>query len=411
MTKLKFILHYFLLNKYSYLFAIVCIFSVNWLQVEIPHYIKNAIDLLGQEGASVHRDIQTNVLVVMVFSLIMVVVRILSRMYALNPGRFVEAKLKSDLFYRLNRLPASVHSQYPSGKLISILNNDLTGIRAFFGIGFLQLTNAFFALSLTPIWMWRLSPSLTLYSIIPLVVAFVVFREGFIRMRKYHRERLKRLQDLSEQLMNVLSGMDLIKNQQMGPWVSDEVNRVNRSLQDVYMKVTRIQTFVLPVLNYGNELMKVIILCLGGYFILQQNMTLGEITAFLSYSTLLAFPMMQLGRMAVVYQMGMVSIDSVQSVLSHQIPATDAESAKSVPVQPQALHVKDLSYCYDGQSEPALSRVSFTIQPGHKIGSGGSRSERSLKNLTCFLTQSKPISALVQQTNQLISPKLNVYLN
>jgi ATP-binding cassette, subfamily B, multidrug efflux pump len=372
MTKLKFILHYFLLNKYSYLFAIVCIFSVNWLQVEIPHYIKNAIDLLGQEGASVHRDIQTNVLVVMVFSLIMVVVRILSRMYALNPGRFVEAKLKSDLFYRLNRLPASVHSQYPSGKLISILNNDLTGIRAFFGIGFLQLTNAFFALSLTPIWMWRLSPSLTLYSIIPLVVAFVVFREGFIRMRKYHRERLKRLQDLSEQLMNVLSGMDLIKNQQMGPWVSDEVNRVNRSLQDVYMKVTRIQTFVLPVLNYGNELMKVIILCLGGYFILQQNMTLGEITAFLSYSTLLAFPMMQLGRMAVVYQMGMVSIDSVQSVLSHQIPATDAESAKSVPVQPQALHVKDLSYCYDGQSEPALSRVSFTIQPGQKIGILGS---------------------------------------
>lgn len=48
MTKSRFILHYLSLNKYSYLFAIVCIFIVNFLQVEIPRYIQLAVDLLNQ---------------------------------------------------------------------------------------------------------------------------------------------------------------------------------------------------------------------------------------------------------------------------------------------------------------------------------------------------------------------------
>ena len=162
MTKSQFIWHYFLLNKYSYLFAVVCIFIVNWLQVEIPRYIQQAIDLLNQVSGDQQGGLVENVQAVIVLSLLMVMVRILSRIYALNPGRLTEMVLKNDLFYRLNRLPRTFHNKYPSGKLISIINNDLSGIRVLFSLGFLHLFNVLFALSLTPIWMWQISPKLTL---------------------------------------------------------------------------------------------------------------------------------------------------------------------------------------------------------------------------------------------------------
>ncbi|MEX1213665.1 ABC transporter transmembrane domain-containing protein, partial [Saccharospirillum sp.] len=178
MTKRQFILHYFLLNKWSYLVAVICIFLVNWLQVEIPRYIQQAIDLLGHADHAARGNLNEYVLWVVAFSLIMVGVRIMSRMYALNPGRITEAQLKNDLFYRLNRLPDAYHQQFQSGKLISIINNDMNGIRLFYGIGFLQSVNVVFALSLTPIWMWRISPSLMLYSVIPVVLAFIVFNQG-----------------------------------------------------------------------------------------------------------------------------------------------------------------------------------------------------------------------------------------
>ncbi len=373
MTKSRFIIHYFLLNKYSYLFATVCIFAVNWFQVEIPHYIKLAIDLLGENNSESHAELVRNVWIVIVLAVVMVGIRILSRMYALNPGRITEAELKNDLFYKLNRLPNAFHKKFASGKLISIINNDLNGIRLFYGIGFLQLVNVIFALSLTPIWMWRISPALTLYSVIPILVAFVIFSQGFKKMRSMHTERLKRLQDVSEQLMNYLAGIDLIKNQQMGAWVSQEIDRVNQSLLETTMRITRIQTFVMPALDHANNLMKVVILGLGGVYLLQQNLTLGEITAFLSYSVLLALPLMQLGRIAVVFQMGMVSIDSVLTILNSEIPEQDAQaSAEGGSSKSQTLRVENLSYRYSDADDSVLKNISFVIEPGKKVGVLGS---------------------------------------
>jgi ATP-binding cassette subfamily B protein len=392
MTKSQFIWHYFLLNKYSYLFAVVCIFIVNLLQVEIPRYIQQAIDLLILASDNASSLLAENVQIVIVLSLAMIIVRILSRIYALNPGRITEMALKNDLFYRLNRLPQTFHNQYPSGKIISIINNDLNGIRVFYSLGFLHVFNILFAFSLTPIWMWQISPKLTLYSVIPILIGFVFFRIGFRHLRQLQAQRLIRLQDLSEQLMNFLSGIDLIKNQQMGPWASQKIEDLNQQLFICTMQITKIQTFVLPIIDYANHLMKVLILGLGGYYVLQSELTIGEITAFLSYSVLLAVPLMSLGRILTVYQMGMVSIDSIQTVLNSSISDQDMimlDVSQKQKLEISTLKVVDLSYRYpptnDNKNDPpnpertsdphnkwALRNISFTIEPGKKLGILGS---------------------------------------
>jgi ATP-binding cassette subfamily B multidrug efflux pump len=379
MTKSKFIIHYLLLNKYSYLFAIICIFIVNYLQVEIPRFIQLAVDLLNESTIESQAGLLENVQWVIALSVIMIVVRILSRMYSLNPGRITEATLKNDVFHRLNRLPSTFHERYASGRLISIINNDLTGIRLFYGIGFLQLFNILFALSLTPIWMWRISPELTLYCVIPIIVASIIFWLGYRKLRALHAERLIRLQNLSEQLMNYLSGIDLIKNQQMGDWASNEINNVNRRLFDCTMRIAKIQTFFMPILDYANHFMKVLILGLGGYYLLQAELTIGEITAFLSYSVLLALPLMHLGRIATVYQMGMISIDSVQTILNSEVPSTDLlrmDDDEKSSLRGSTLWVKNLSYRFpktkNEHNEMVLKDISFSIEAGEKVGVLGS---------------------------------------
>lgn len=392
MTKLQFIWHYFLLNKYSYLFAVVCIFVVNWLQVEIPRYIQQAIDLLNVASEEGPDLLVENVQAVIVLSLVMIMVRILSRIYALNPGRITEMALKNDLFYRLNRLPQTFHNRYPSGKLISIINNDLNGIRVFYSLGFLHVFNILFAFSLTPLWMWQISPRLTLYSVIPIIIGFVFFRIGFRQLRQLQAQRLTRLQDLSEKLMNYLSGIDLIKNQQMGPWASQKIEAVNQQLFVCTMQITRIQTFVLPIIDYANHLMKVLILGLGGYYVLQSELTIGEITAFLSYSVLLAVPLMSLGRILTVYQMGMVSIDSIQTVLNSSISDQDMimlDASQKQKLENSTLKVVNLSYRYPTRNDNkknqsnlekastpdhkwVLNNINFTIEPGKKLGILGS---------------------------------------
>ena len=371
MTKRQFIAHYVRMNRKSYTLAIIFIFLVNWLQVEIPRYIQLAIDLIDDASNVGHQQLQTYVGVVVGMSVAMVLVRILSRMYALNPGRVTEAALKNTLLEKLNRLPNSYHEKFASGRLISIINNDVMGIRLLFGIGFLQFFNTMFALSLTPVYMWRISPELTLYSILPISIAFVIFRVGFIRMKALHMEHMNRLQNLSAQLMSYLSGVDLIKSQQMSGWVSAEMEKLNQQLLRCRLRITRIQVFFMPVLDYANDLMKILILGLGGYMLMNQALTLGEITAFLTYSVLLAMPLMQLGRIATVYQRGIVGIQSAQTILNAEVPANDQSELSATDVESlkgQTFSVRNLSFQYQGETRRVLDDISFDIPAGKKVG-------------------------------------------
>ncbi|WP_234495691.1 ABC transporter ATP-binding protein [Vibrio maritimus] len=375
MTKTQFVAHFLRMNRTSYLLAIVFIFLVNWLQVEIPRYIQLAIDLLDDISAESHNQLQYYVSIVVVMAIAMIITRILSRIYGLNPGRITEAELKNILLNRLNRLPNQFHSKFASGRLISIVNNDLMGIRLMFGVGFLQLFNTMLALSMTPLWMWRISPELTLYSVIPIAIAFVIFRIGFTRMKDLHMEHMRRLQKYSAQLMSYLSAIDLIKSQQMSAWVQAETDQLNKKLLNCQMKLTRIQVFYMPVLDYANNVMKILILGLGGYMLMQQELTLGEITAFLTYSVLLSMPLMALGRIATIYQRGMVGITSVQTILNADIPEIDTQtlpSSKIESLKGQTLSVRNLSYRYPGDEKLTLDNISFDIPPGKKVGILGS---------------------------------------
>jgi len=374
MNKRQFIAQCLRLNRRSYILAVILIFIVNWLQVEIPRYIQLAIDLIDDSSIAGHEDLSRYVWVVVAMSAVMIVARIFSRIYALNPGRITEAMLKNKLLQKLNCLPNSFHEKFSSGSLISIINNDLNGVRMMFGTGFLQLANVFFALSLTPLWMWRISPELTLYSAIPISIAFVIFRIGFKRMKKYNAEHLYRLQDLSSQLMKFLAGIDLIKNQQMSPWVQAEVEKRNQRLLRCRIQISRIQIFIMPVLDYANNVMKILILGLGGYMLMKQELTLGEITAFLSYSVLLAMPLMQLGRIATIYQRGMLSIESVQRILNAQVPKQDKSTLSQPEVEQlkgKTLSVRNLNFSYD-DSPQVLKNINFDVPVGKKIGVLGS---------------------------------------
>ncbi|MCJ8312452.1 MAG: ABC transporter ATP-binding protein [Saccharospirillaceae bacterium] len=379
-SKGQLIWHYLWQNRLSYSLAILFIFLVNLLQVEIPLMVKTTIDLLSGDISQNHDALLNGIFMIIGASMVMIVIRILSRMFGLNPGRFVEAQLKNDLFAKLNRLTDGFHSKNNSGKLISIINNDITGIRLFFGIGFMSMFNIIFALSLTPIYMWRISPSLTLYCLLPIASAFIIYRFGFVQLRAMWTARMNSLQNLSEQLVHFLSGMDVIKAEFMDDWVQQEIAQSNQKLLDVTLKIQRIQVFILPILNYANEVMKILILGLGAVLVSKSELTVGEITAFLSYSVMLAMPFMSLGRILSVLQMGMASLKSVMTILNAKVDPTNllrlsAEETQSI--KRSTLSVKNLTYRYDNNetnelTEPTLKNISFELPQGKKLGILGS---------------------------------------
>jgi len=161
----------------------------------------------------------------------------------------------------------------------------------------------------------------------------------------------------------------------MSPWVRAETEKLNQMLLQCRIKITRIQVFFMPVLDYANDLMKILILGLGGYMLVNQELTLGEITAFLTYSVLLAMPLMQLGRIATIYQRGIVGITSAQTILNAKVPERDETTLTTDEVEAlkgQTLSVRNLSYQYEGEERLVLDDISFDIPAGKKVGVLGS---------------------------------------
>lgn len=370
-SNFRFFSRYILHHKREYGLGILFIFLTNWLAVNIPAHIGISIDLLSGELAANQEALVTAIGTVILFALIMVVTRTISRILFFNPGRAIERELKDDAFSRLTRLQPAFYKEHETGSLISIVNNDINGVRALAGIVMLQIFNVMFALSLTPLKMWQISPHLTLYCIIPVVVTFVVAHRGIAFMRRMMRARMVELQDLSSNTVGFLSGIEVIKSHHIQSWAEEEFARDNDKILNRSLRLALVRTVILPLIGYTDRIIKVMVLAIGGTYLINQDISLGELTALLSYATLLAMPFISMGMIFSALQHGIVSLESLRKILDQPINPLDQQHlvpARREQLFSHGIRVDHLSYTYPESSEAALVDISFEIRPGQTIG-------------------------------------------
>jgi ATP-binding cassette subfamily B multidrug efflux pump len=350
--------------------GIVLIFLTNWLAVSIPGYLGESIDLLS--GVAQNQNELIHVIgIVIAFALAMVVTRTVSRILFFNPGRAIERELKDDAFAKLTHMQPVFYQEHESGTLISIVNNDVNGVRALAGIVMLQAFNIVFALSLTPLKMYQISPALTLYCVFPVLITFAIAHNGIAFMRKMLKVRMVELQEMSAKTVGFLSGIEVIRSHGIQTWAEKEFDQENVKIRDRSIRLAKVRTVVLPVIAYTDRLLKVLILAIGGGYLIKQQLTLGELTAFLSYASLLAMPFISLGMVLSAWQNGIVSLESLRRILDLPIHEQDQ---RHLPLDRRAqlfskgIRVSNLSYSYPGSDAPALSNVSFDISPGETLG-------------------------------------------
>jgi len=370
-SHIRFFFRYLLHHKWSYGLGILMLLATNWMAVSIPRYIGTSIDLLAQAESLDRAELNANIAIIVALALTMMGARTLSRMLFFNPGRAIERDLKNDAFARLTLLQRDFHDSHQPGTLISIINNDINGIRALAGVVMLQVFNISFALSLTPYKMWQLSPYLTLYCMLPVVATFLVSHRAIGHMRRMMKIRMQELQVLSSHTVELLSGIEVIKSNRIQGWAKEKFAVDNDTLLQRSIRLAKIRTLVMPLLGYTDRIMKVLILAVGGSYVIQSELSLGELVAFLSYATLLAMPFFSMAMIFSAFQNGMLSIESLRRILDREPPPQDSRhlpEAQRRQLFSSGVSIRNLTYTYPGQTQPALKNISFDIRPGQTIG-------------------------------------------
>ncbi|MBS1255750.1 MAG: putative multidrug resistance ABC transporter ATP-binding/permease protein YheI [Deltaproteobacteria bacterium] len=356
----------------SYSLGTIAILATNWIAVSIPEYIQLSIDLLNNDLEARQDLLWEYMLIMLGLAVVMIIVRTLSRILFFNPGRAIECQIKNDMFQKLMALQKNYYDANPSGNIISRINNDITGVRMICGFALMQSFNITTALSMTPYKMWQLSPSLTLYCIIPIVIVFTAVRLGMRVLVRNMRARMESLQRLSGFTVSSLSAIDIIKSQTMREWGRGRFENENQDMLRRSMKIALTRSFVLPMLSNLEYFLKLLVLLVGGIMVIKADLTIGQLTAFIAYSALLTLPLMGLGWVSTMIQQGLVGLSSIQTVLQQKLPRTNIESLpqnelKSLFTE-KGLAVNNLSYRYPMSKKDALQNICCQINPGQVIG-------------------------------------------
>ena len=356
----------------SYSLGIIAILATNWIAVSIPEYVRLSIDLLNNDLEARQDLLWEYMLIMLGLAVVMIFVRTLSRILFFNPGRAIECQIKNDMFHKLMALQKDYYEANPSGNIISRINNDITGVRMICGFGLMQCFNITSALSMTPFKMWQLSPSLTLYCIIPILLVFTAVRLGMRVLVRNMQARMESLQRLSGFTVSSLSAIDLIKSQTMRKWSKGRFENENQEMLRRSMKIAWTRSFVLPMLSNLEHFLKLLVLLVGGLMVIKAEFTIGQLTAFIAYSALLTFPLMGLGWVTTMIQQGLVGLASIQTVLQQKLSRSHLKSLTQTGLKSlfaeNRLTVDNLSYRYPLSNKDTLKNVSFNIKPGQVIG-------------------------------------------
>ena len=293
-----------------YLFGAVMLALVNFINLEVPQLAKKIVNGLASTTptASQVQQYRETALLIVGLGFLIIVIRGLSRIGIFWPGRRLESDTKSYYFARVLSLPEMFFGERGMGDLISRLANDVGQLRAFYAFGLLQVLNVVFLSVLTVSQMVAVHAGLTVLALAPLVLMVVLTRLAMPRMHSHSKANQEALGELTNRVTEAFVNVHVIQANAAEACFLERAREPNEAVYRTNMQLVFIRTLVFPLMSCLTGLSQLSILAYGGYEVIHQRLTVGDILSFNVYVGLLTFPLTALGIILALYQRAKTAI-------------------------------------------------------------------------------------------------------
>lgn len=299
-------------------------------------------------------------------------------------SREIEYDLRKDMFDSIKTQTTSFYHRNPTGNLMAYATNDIPAAREFLGPAIMYSANTITTFSFALYFMFSLDPYITLIGLIPLpIVAYVTYLIG----KKIHiafKDVQSQFAELTTQAQETLSGVRVIRAYTREAFENLRFATMSRSYLMKNLRLARLEAFMMPILMVLVGLSQLGVLAYGGYQVINDNSTLGELTQFFIYLELLIWPVAAIGWITNLVQRGSASASRLGSLMeqSTDIADDDVTNHKNV-IEKGEIEFKNVSLKYNPELPYALHDVSLKIGQGTTIGivGGIGSGKTSLVNL------------------------------
>jgi ATP-binding cassette subfamily B multidrug efflux pump len=362
---------YFIENRFSILTGLLCLITVDILQLFIPRIIKRVVDDLTafQVGG---RQLLIYALYMVAIAVCIGVFRYFWRRCLLGTSRRVEEGLRNKLFTHLQVLSASYFDDVRTGDLMAHATNDIQQIRMATGMGMVALNDAI-VLGLAAIgFMAYINIKLTAFVLIPMPLIVISTRFFSKKMHRRYLAVQAAFSDLTEVIRERFAGIRIIKAHHLKQEAAAVVESASKTYVDKNLRLVKIIGSFFPMMLLFTNLSLAIVLYLGGRQTIMQTITPGDFVAFISYLGLLTWPMMALGWVTNLIQRGRASLDRINVILQTTPEIRDRENAAGLEKIQGRIAFQEVTFAYDsgkdGNAVPTLSQIKFALAPGQVLG-------------------------------------------
>jgi ATP-binding cassette, subfamily B, multidrug efflux pump len=361
--------------------GVVTLVLASLCSATIPLLIKYAVD--GLQAGMRTRVFQI-IGVTCALALLQAFLRYRSRVKILNGSREIEYELRKDFYTHLISLPYGFFKEQHRGDLIARMMNDITNVRMMIGMCILHFSSTVATVTLSFIMMLRLNVPITLLSLLPLCFLFILIRGYMKKLQTIFKDVQDTYGRLSKGANEVLAGIRVVKNYLLQQEELDRFEKLNREYMEKNLASTRLWGMVFPSVGFLGGAGTLLVMWIGGYFLMNSKITLGSFIALNAYYAMLMWPVVAIAWVMNLYQRGVASLKRVEEV--YQVPV---EEEAGTPIEHIEGNVRFGNVTLTRGERAILKQVSFTVSRGQKlliIGPTGS-GKTTILNLILGLEQ------------------------
>ena len=280
-------------------------------------------------------------------------------------AQYLITELRAEVQRKVLSLPVRFFDNTQSGALVSRVMKDVEGVKSLVGTGLVQLIGGLFTAAVAFVLLIRISPPLTLFSLAPLALFAVVAIKAFSVVRPVFRERGKIEAEVKGRLTETLAGIRIVKG--FHAEKSEEAS-FNKGIHRLFDNIKKSMIYMALVSSSSILLAGIattVITGIGGYYIINDQLTLGAFLQFTFLLGLLISPIFQLTSVGTEITDALAGLDRTEELLA-EVSEYDTSGSKAFKEPLEQLRFEGVSYAYE-EDQLVLKDINLEVKRGEVV--------------------------------------------
>ncbi|AST91966.1 ABC transporter transmembrane domain-containing protein [Sutcliffiella cohnii] len=358
---------FFKSEKKAYAFGVILLAFVALLELVPPMIVGKTVDFIADGQVTTTLLVQL-MLILLISALVVYGLRYLWRIMIFGASVRLARLLRNNLYKHFTKMSPNFYQRKRVGDLMAHSTNDIQAIQQTAGAGVLTLvdsvmTGGFVIIAMATTISWKL----TLICLIPLpFMAISTNYYGTLLHKTFHKAQAA-FSSLNDKVQESVNGIKVIKT--FGQ-EKEDIEEFEKQSNDVVKKnitVAKIDSLFDPTIGLIVGISFFLAVSFGSYFVVNEEMTIGQLVAFTTYLGLLVWPMLAFGWLFNIVERGRASYDRVTALLKEEVDIEDIKDAKAtIPTGDIEYNLKD--FYYPTKKEVVLENIHFQLRQGETLG-------------------------------------------